>query len=101
MLSRVPPLFLLLFTLGACSDSSTEAPSAAGELKTVAPPATGMVELTAAGVKIEPPAKKDQIPDGAWYCDMGSVHFAATEEGDGKCDICRMDLVHKGGEGGH
>jgi hypothetical protein len=65
----------------------------------VVPPASGLVSLTAAGVKLDPPAAKDQIPDGAWYCDMGSVHFAASEQNDGTCAVCGMALVHQGPAG--
>lgn len=97
--SPLLPLSFLL-VLAACSGSgSGSAPSASSSasLETVAPPATGLVALTAGGVKLDPPASKDQIAAGAWYCDMGTVHFAATEKNDGKCPLCGMDLAHQGG----
>lgn len=51
------------------------------------------IELTAAGAKLDPPVKPEQLPDGAWYCDMGTVHWAATEKPeDGKCPVCGMAL---------
>ena len=78
------------------STPSTSTPPAKPALETVAPPASGPVALTAAGVKIDPPAALDQLPDGAWYCDMGTAHFGATEKNDGKCPLCGMDLQHKG-----
>ena len=56
----------------------------------------GQVTVTAAGGKIAPPARKSDIPDGAWICDMGTVHYARAEKGDGKCPLCGMNLVqHK------
>lgn len=92
---------LTLSVLVACSGSSEPAaeptPAAPAAPAVVVPPASGMVTLTAAGVKLDPPADKEQIPDGAWYCDMGTVHYAATEKHDGICPLCSMDLVHKGG----
>lgn len=105
---RWPALALTLSVLVACSGSEpAEAPAAAPEAPAapeasakpavVVPPTSGLVSITAAGVELDPPAEKDQIPDGAWYCDMGTVHYAATEKHDGKCPLCKMDLVHKGG----
>lgn len=61
----------------------------------VLPPLSGPVSLTASGVQLDPPAEKDQIPDGAWFCDMGTVHFASTEKNDGICPLCSMELVHQ------
>jgi YHS domain-containing protein len=54
---------------------------------------TGMVELVAAGTRFDPPVSKERVPNGSWICDMGTVHFAATEQGDGSCPICGMHLV--------
>jgi len=56
------------------------------------------VEVTKEGAKIDPPVAIARIPDGAYYCDMGTVHYARMEEGDGKCALCGMKLEHKGGE---
>ncbi len=51
------------------------------------------VELAAAGAKFDPAIKPEQLPDGAWYCDMGTVHWAAAEKPeDGKCPECGMAL---------
>ena len=47
------------------------------------PKSSGMVSPAAEGTKYEPAVKKEQIPDGAWMCDMGTVHFAASEKGKG------------------
>lgn len=80
------------------AESSVPATAAAPvttEPAVVLPPLTGPVSLTAAGVQLDPPADKDQIPEGAWFCDMGTVHFASTDINDGKCPLCSMDLVHQ------
>ena len=57
--------------------------------------AADAVSLTAAGAKFDPPLEKAQVPAGAWYCDMGTAHYASTEKKDGKCPLCHMDLKHK------
>ena len=54
-----------------------------------------MVVVAAAGTKFAPPVKPAQIPAGAWYCDMGTVEFARTEPGDGRCPTCGMKLKQK------
>ena len=43
----------------------------------------------------KPPIEKSAVPDGHWYCDMGTVHFSRADEGDGKCPLCGMKLHHK------
>ena len=60
-----------------------------------AEPALEMVELTAEGTEFDPPVQAEQLPDGAWYCDMGTVHYARTDQGDGKCALCGMNLVQQ------
>lgn len=57
--------------------------------------AEGMVELTAEGAQFDPPVSVDQIPDGAWMCLMGTVHYASLEQGDGSCPVCGMHLTQK------
>ena len=59
-------------------------------------PGDDLVALTPAGVKLEPPVVAARIPAGAWYCDMGKVHYARTEKGDGTCPLCKMQLTQKG-----
>lgn len=51
------------------------------------------VDVSDEGTKFDPPVQPSQLPEGAWYCDMGTVHWAAmvTPE-DGKCPQCSMDL---------
>jgi len=54
------------------------------------------VELEPGGTTFEPPVQPEQIPEGAWYCDMGTVHYARPDEGDGSCPVCGMKLVQRG-----
>ncbi|MEN8164504.1 MAG: hypothetical protein ABFS37_10280 [Acidobacteriota bacterium] len=53
------------------------------------------VEVTAEGTVFDVPVQPEQIPDGAWYCDMGTVHYAQLDEGEGTCPTCGMQLVQK------
>lgn len=54
---------------------------------------TAKVEVAAKGQKFDPAIKPEQLPSGAWYCDMGTVHWAATEKPEnGKCPECGMML---------
>lgn len=58
-----------------------------------------VVVVTAEGTTFDPAVKPEQIPAGAWYCDMGTVEFARLEKGDGKCPACGMMLKEKTAEG--
>ena len=51
----------------------------------------GQVEIAPEGTRFDPAVEKSQIPDGAWICDMGTVHYAAHEAGS--CPICGMHLT--------
>jgi hypothetical protein len=87
----------LLFVL-ACSGSRSEvnAPPAHVDVPVLkVPPGDDLVAVTPAGAKIEPPVVIARIPAGAWYCDMGKVHYARAEKGDGTCPLCKMQLTHK------
>jgi hypothetical protein len=53
------------------------------------------VDVPAEGKKFNPPLRAEQLPAGAWYCDMGTVHWAQMNEGNRTCPICKMDLKHK------
>ncbi len=55
----------------------------------------GMVDVPTEGKQFDPPIKPEYLPAHAWYCDMGTVHYARTSEGDGTCPICRMKLKQK------
>jgi len=49
-----------------------------------------------AGEQFSPPlANTSALPSGTWYCDMGTVHWAQGEQGNGICPVCGMDLVKK------
>ena len=94
----------------ACDDSSPEpAPSAPAVAEPVAdsdpksepssevkqPGSSDLVVVSKDGSKFDPPVDSTKIPEGAWMCDMGTVHYAALEQGDGKCPECGMALKEK------
>ncbi len=66
--------------------------AAGGEAVAAAAPA-GKVTVSAEGTKFDPPVQKSQVPDGSWICDMGMVHYARSQKGDGICPLCSMKLV--------
>lgn len=101
---RVLPILMILgliFSVMACGQQATEETTQATEpVVEPAPPelaeeALEPVEVTAEGTTFDPPVEVAQLPDGAWYCDMGTVHYARMDEGDGRCPTCDMDLVQK------
>ena len=53
------------------------------------------VAVAPEGSTFDPPVRVDQLPTGVWYCDMGTVHYARLEEGDGRCPVCGMTLSHR------
>lgn len=55
----------------------------------------GLIEVSEDGAQLDPPVQADQIPVGAWFCDMGTVHYASLSEGDGSCPVCGMFLKQK------
>lgn len=69
--------------------AGTTAPAASGAV------ASGAVAVPDDGKKFDPPIKPEQLPSGAWYCDMGTVHYARMHEGDKKCPLCQMKLKQK------
>ncbi len=58
------------------------------------------VEVTVEGGEFAPPVQAEQLPGDVWYCDMGTVHYARGEEGDGTCPLCKMALKHKPADAG-
>jgi hypothetical protein len=84
---------LLLLGVG-CKKDQKETPAAGPSAKPAAA-AGGKVEVPPEGKKFDPPVKKEQIPDGVWYCDMGTVEYARAQPGDGKCPLCGMRLKQK------
>ena len=90
-------------------EGKEEAKAEEGAAEPEAAPTTGesaegeklaMVEVSKEGTKFDPPVKPEQIPAGAWYCDMGTVEYARMEKGDGKCPTCGMFLKEKKADGG-
>lgn len=66
----------------------------AGPEPATATPSGEKVEVAAKGTTFDPPVGVEQMPTGAWACVMSKkVHYASMEEGDGKCDICKMKLI--------
>lgn len=78
------------------AETEPAAPTKATESAPAEAAKAEMVEVTAEGTTFKPPVQVAQIPDGAWYCDMGTVEYARTEKGDGKCPVCGMMLKQKG-----
>lgn len=99
-------LVALLIALAGCDDKKAEAGEAAASEATP-PAATSPAEdpKTVDGTKHDPPIALDKVPDGHWYCDMGTSHYSRAEKGDGKCPLCGMALKHmdhaKMGHGEH
>ena len=92
---------LVLGCLTACGggDHSQEHGDAVHEAPAEAPAdAGGVVTVAADGTQFDPPVELDRIPDGAWICNMGTVHYASLEQGEGTCPICSMELEQHGAE---
>jgi glucose/arabinose dehydrogenase len=103
---KVMLLVLAVVLVGCGGQPATEEPAAEQEMTTAEPEPevttegdVVMVEVPAEGVELDPPVEVVQLPDGVWYCDMGTVHYARAEKGDGICPLCQMELVHKVAEG--
>ncbi len=94
---RTVLLALALAGLMACGKTVEPAPSApvASASPPAVAPAAAIVAVAAEGTRFDPAIRPDQVPPGAWYCDMGTVHYARLVEGDGRCGICAMKLKHK------
>ena len=85
----------------ACQSKDTEpdpAPAAAEAPETAAPEAVETVTLPREGKVFNPAIARAEVPEDAWYCDMGTVHFARPQKEDGLCPVCDMALVHKDAE---
>lgn len=57
--------------------------------------ALAVVEVPEEGKEFDPPVEVAQVPAGAYYCDMGTAHYARMHEGDGTCPLCHMKLKKK------
>ena len=65
------------------------------------PPAPDTVDLERGGFRFDPAIDVSRVPVGAWYCDMGTVHYASPAQGDGNCPVCGMRLVERAAATGH
>ncbi len=98
-------LFFWLSVLTGCDDKPAD--TATSEVKAPASSASDEAKVTvsAEGTKFDPAIDKAQLPEGVWYCDMQTVHYASQSEGDGKCPVCGMKLKklegHPHDEHGH
>jgi hypothetical protein len=79
----------------ATKEASGEHDHSASHSASAKPQEQGKVTLSAEGVSFKPPIKAEALPSGAYYCDMGTVHYARSEQGDGVCPVCKMKLSHK------
>jgi len=84
---------MLLFGAATACDQSKPAPASDHPSSHGT---TGKSADLAGGTKHDPPIEPAQVPDGHWYCDMGTVHYSRPDKGDGKCPLCGMALKHKG-----
>ncbi len=85
-------LFALLIALSGCADKKAAADQSPEKDTVAATPAED--PKTEDGTKHDPPIALDKVPDGHWYCDMGTSHYSRATEGDGKCPLCGMALKH-------
>jgi hypothetical protein len=86
------------FSLMSCSKTQSQGEKVASVGNASAPNAAvklAQVEVPAEGKKFDPPVQVGQLPVGAWYCDMGTVHWAQMNEGNHTCPFCKMDLKQK------
>ncbi|MFU8805941.1 MAG: hypothetical protein ACNA8W_19165 [Bradymonadaceae bacterium] len=89
-------LMLALVFAVACDNNEAPAEEATAEQPLVEQADEGaaeLVEVSAEGTPFEPAVEKASIPEGSWICDMGTVHYARSQEGDGTCPLCNMKLV--------
>lgn len=83
--------FLMALTIIGCDkeqSASDDAPAAAEE--------TGPVEVAADGTVFDPPISPERLPDGVYYCDMGTTHYARADYDGERCPECNMMLTLKG-----
>jgi len=96
MLHRLTPLTLALILattlLSGCAKqiatATAKGPEAASEAKAT---------VAATGTRFDPPIQVAKVPASAWYCDMGTVHYARMDKGDGICELCKMNLKQAAG----
>ena len=86
-------LFLIPESASACEGHATGIEPVVAQ----SDPADGAdpVEIAADGTRFDPAITVEQVPAGAWMCDMGTVHYASLEQGDGDCPVCGMRLTER------
>lgn len=94
-MKRIFVVIFAVMALVACDSKKEAADQAASAAESVPAQADGLVSVPAEGVPFEPAIQKSQLPDGVYYCDMGTVHYARGEQGDNKCPLCNMMLTYK------
>ncbi|WP_158542398.1 efflux RND transporter periplasmic adaptor subunit [Lujinxingia litoralis] len=57
---------------------------------------TSPVEVAPEGTRFDPAVDAERLPEGVWFCDMGTTHYA--QHGSGECPVCGMFLVEKTGD---
>lgn len=103
MKKRILIISLSFLAFSACEKTEVVAPvttqPAVSANETITEPGNKKTAaVTAEGTRFDPPLGEDEVPDQAWMCSMGGkVHYARSEEGDGKCAVCGMTLQQKGG----
>ena len=101
MKKKILCVLALLWLVSACdppSRASVEASSPTPTTVSAADEARapGLAPLPPGGEQFDPPIEASAVPQGAWYCAMGTVHYARPEKGDGSCPVCGMSLTQKG-----
>lgn len=90
-------LILSAFLFASCdSDSSSESEAPTAEAPATEEAAPAMVEVADDGTQFDPPVRPEQLPDGVYYCDMGTVHYARATNSQHRCPLCNMMLTYKG-----
>lgn len=88
---------MLLATALGCDPPGEAAHAVLAAQPERAPAQPASVQVAKEGTHFDPPVAASDIPEGAWMCDMGSVHYAALDHGTGECPRCGMKLTKKGG----
>jgi len=89
--------FVLLVAGLAAGAAGCDKSSPEGHSSSATAGAAGPVKVAPEGTKFDPAITPDQVPEGAWYCNMNDhVHWAATTKTeDGRCPACGMNLTRK------
>ena len=95
-MTLIQAFIVTLVGCGSAPEAPPPAPEAPFGLGSNAPvpdaKPVALVDVAADGSRYSPPVPKAAIPGGAYYCDMGVVHYASKSKGDGTCPVCEMKL---------